>query len=126
MTSMKIVQFSRPPPPPTCPSTYKILPLSWPGRPISSNPRSSPPPPNDNQSMKRKHNPRMTSICYYVLHSGQLLYSVSTIINLVWFALTSFHLTEVSLSAFLCIFVAGCAVVQKYQEMLFIFNYSHF
>ena len=58
ITSMKIVQFSRPP-------TYLVHlrpkffhPLGI-GRPISSEP---PPSPNDNQSVKRKHNPRMKII----------------------------------------------------------------
>ena len=36
------------------------------------------PSPNDNQSIKRKHNPRMTIICYQIFTSDQLLFSVST------------------------------------------------
>ena len=35
-----------------------------------------PPSPNDNQSIKRKHNPRMTIICYQALPSGRLLFLV--------------------------------------------------
>ena len=62
MTSMKIVQFSRPPTHP-CPSTFKFLhPLDL-GRLISNEPPST----NDSQSIKRKHNPRMTIIFYQVL-----------------------------------------------------------
>ena len=60
MTSMKIVQFSRPPTPHVHlrPKFFHILEL---GRPISNEPPSlCPPSPNDNQSVKRKHNPRMT------------------------------------------------------------------
>ena len=71
MTSMKTVQFSRGSIP--CPSTSEILPLDL-GGSISNEPLI----PNDNQSVKRKHNPRMTIICYQVLPSGRLLFSVST------------------------------------------------
>ena len=48
MTSMKISQFSRPP-------THLVQ-----LRPK----RTSPPSPNYNQSIKRKHNPRMAIACY--------------------------------------------------------------
>ena len=58
MTSMKIVQFSNPPTP--CPSTSEILPPLDLGRSNSN----EPPSPNDNQSVKRKPDPRMTIICY--------------------------------------------------------------
>ena len=37
-----------------------------------------PPSPNDNQSVKRKRNPRMAIICYHVFPSGRLSFSVST------------------------------------------------
>ena len=40
--------------------------------------------------------------------------------------LSSFHLAEASLSALLCFYALVCAVVQKYQEMHFIYNYSRF
>ena len=75
MTSMKIVQFSRPP---TAlvqlrPKFFHPLDL---GRLISN--ETPPPFPNDNQSIKRKHNPRMTIICYQVFSSGRLSFSVST------------------------------------------------
>ena len=33
---------------------------------------------------------------------------------------------EASLSAFLWLYILGCAVVQKHHEMFFICNYSHF
>ena len=42
------------------------------------------------------------------------------------FPLTSFHLAEASLSAFSWLYTLVCAVVQKYHEMSFIYNYSHF
>ena len=42
------------------------------------------------------------------------------------FPLTFFHLAEASLSAFSWLYTLVCAVVQKYHEMSFIYNYSHF
>ena len=55
MTSRKIVQLRPPPPPPPFPY-----------------PPSS---PNDNQSIQRKHDPRMTIICCQILPSRQLSFS---------------------------------------------------
>ena len=40
--------------------------------------------------------------------------------------LTSFHLAESSPSTFSWLYTHVCEVVQKYQEMSFIYNYSHF
>ena len=66
MTSMKIIQFSRP-----TPLTLDVQ--------FQTNPPPPPPPsPNDNQSIKRKHNPRMTIICCQVVPSDRLSFSVST------------------------------------------------
>ena len=42
------------------------------------------------------------------------------------FTLVPFHLVETSLSAFSWLYTLVCAVVQKYHEMSFIYNYSHF
>ena len=42
------------------------------------------------------------------------------------FPLTSFYLAEALLSAFWWLYTLECAVVQKYYEMRFINNYSHF
>ena len=56
--SMKIVQISRPFP---CPSTSENFPPPW---PWMSNFEWPPPPLNDNQLIKRKHDRRMTIICY--------------------------------------------------------------
>ena len=42
------------------------------------------------------------------------------------FPCTSFHLTEASLSVISWLYALVCAVVQKYHEMSFIYNYSHF
>ena len=46
------------------------------GRPISNEP--TPLSPNENQWIKRKHNPRMTIVCYQVLPSDQLSFTVSS------------------------------------------------
>ena len=58
MTSMNIVQFSRPP------TRFVHLRSNTLhqnlGRPISNEPLPPPPSLNDNQSVKSKHNPRMT------------------------------------------------------------------
>ena len=108
MTSMKITQISKPITP--HPSSLSIY--VW----NSSTPltldvqfQMNPPSPNDNQLIKRKHNPRMTSICYKFLLSGQLSFSIcykfllsgqlsfSIWINLNSFPLTSFPLAEASL-----------------------------
>ena len=56
----------------------------------------------------------MTIICYQVLPSGRLSFSVSI------------HFAEASLSAFSWLYALLCAVVQKYHEISFIYNYSHY
>ena len=121
MMPMKIVQLSRPPTPLVhlCPKLVHPLDL---GRPILNVPHS----PNDNQSIKRNHNPRMTIICYQVLPSSRLSFSVSTQWFYLAFSLTSFHLAEFSLSAFSWLYTLMWAVVHKYHEMSFIYNYSLF
>ena len=42
------------------------------------------------------------------------------------FLLTSFHLADASLSDLSWLYTLVCAVFQKYNEMFFIYNYSHF
>ena len=42
------------------------------------------------------------------------------------FPLTPFHLAEASLYASSWLYTLVCAVVQKYHEMSFIYNYLHF
>ena len=85
MTSIKIAQFSRPP---TLlvhlrPKFFQLLDL---GRPISNKPPSS----NDNQSSKRKHNPRMTIICYQV---PQVVFRFQYhLINFAWLSIDFFSL----------------------------------
>ena len=97
MTSVKIVQFSRPPTPLAHlrPNFFHPLELE---PPVSND--SPPAPclsPNDNQSIKRKHNPSMTTASYQVLLSDRLLFSAQ-LINLVWlffdFFLFSWSLTS--------------------------------
>ena len=73
MTSMKIIQFSKPPTPLVHlhPKFSHLLDL---GRPLSNEP-----PPSPMITNQFKENiPRMTVICYQVLPSGRLSFSVST------------------------------------------------
>ena len=67
----KLSSFQDPLPP--CPSTSKLISFPW---PWTSNFRQIPPSPSDDQSMKRKHNPKITIICYQLLPSGRLSFSV--------------------------------------------------
>ena len=57
--------------------------------------------------------------------SSAFVFNISSLI-LSEFPLTSFHLAEASRSAFLWLYTFVCAVVQKYLEMSFIYNYSYF
>ena len=52
-------------------------------------------------------------------------FSINSLI-LLGLPLTSFHLADISLTNFRWLYTLLCAVVQKYQEMSFIYNYSHF
>ena len=70
---------------------------------------------------------------FFHIHKAQVLpysqsTSSSTWVSLIWsgFPLTDFYLVEAPLSAFLWLYTLVCAFVQKYQEMPFIYNYSHF
>ena len=95
MASMRIVQFSR------SPTLFVQLrpmffhPLDL-GRPIPN----EPPLPlslssNDNQSIKRKHNPRMT-IRYQVFPSGRLFFSINSLTCLAFHWLLSVQLKPTS------------------------------
>ena len=53
------------------------------------------------------------------------VFSINSLI-LYDFPLTSFHLAETSLSSSSWLYILVCAVVQKYHEISFIYNYSHF
>ena len=95
MTSMNIIYFPRPPTPffiyvqnSSTPSSLDVQ--------FQVNPAS----PSDNQSTKRKHNPRMTFICYQVIRPFlQVGFRFQyQLINLAWlsffclaFLLSSFH-----------------------------------
>ena len=117
---MKIDQFSSPPPIPLVqlrPKFFQPIDLEC---PISS--ESLSPSPNDDQSIKRKHNRRMSSCLSF---RSVFVFSTNSLI-LFGLPLTSFHLAEVSLSAFWWLYTLVYAVVQKYQEMSFIYNYLHF
>ena len=74
--------------------------------------------PNDNQSNKRKHNPKITFICHHAHLLGRLSFSVSTH--------DFFHLAEVSIPAFCWLYISVCAVAQKYNEMSFSYNYYNY
>ena len=109
---------------PPCPSASKILPPFW---PWTSNFKRTSPSPSDKQSIKGKRNPRLTN--YYMLSVPFLQVSLGIqyqLINLVWLSFEFLHLGEASLSAFLWLYNLVCAVIQKYHEMPFIYNYSHF
>ena len=69
MTSMKIVQFSRPP----IPLSIYVLNSSAPPWPWTSNFKRTPthPSPNDNQSIKKKKSKDDYYMCYQVLPSGR-------------------------------------------------------
>ena len=69
----------------------------------------------------------MTIICYQVLPLGKSVFVFRiNLLILYRFPLTSFHLAEASLSACSWLYTVVSAAVQKYHEMSFIYNYSHF
>ena len=92
MTSMKTVQFSRPPTPLSRYIQNSYTPLTLDVQ-FQTNPLPS---PYDNQSTKRKHNPRMTIICYrsFLQVGFSLQYRL---INLAWLSLDFFHLAKANL-----------------------------
>ena len=122
MMSMKIVQFPKPLPPLSIYVQNSSTPLTLDVQ-FQTN---TPPPttissPNDNQSIKRKHNPRMTIIC----SRSAFVFSINSLI-LSGFPVTSFYLAEASLFSLSWFYTLVCAVVQKYHQMSFIYSYSHF
>ena len=91
------------------------------GRAISNESPSSP-SSNNNQSIKKKHNPRMTFICCQVLP----FFSVST--HCSWLAFFSLLFIQLKphylrFSGFILLYVQ---LPKKYYEMSFIYDYSHF
>ena len=65
----------------------------------NQNPPSPFPSPNDNQPIKRKHNPRMTIICLRSFLQVAFVFSFNSFI-LSGFPLPFFHLAETSLFVF--------------------------
>ena len=123
MMCMNIVEFSRP-----------LIPLAHLGpiffhhldlrRPISNKPPSS--SPNDNQSIKRKPNPRIT-ISVIRSFRSVFVFSINSL-TLSGFPLTSFHLAEVTLSAFfvaLYSYVCSCPKIWILFIIIHIFS-THF
>ena len=98
MTSLKTVQFSRPPTPLVQLRPKFFHPLDL-GPHISNEPPypPTPPSPNDNQSIERKHNPSF--ICYTLSglsFRSSFVFSINSL-SLSCFPLISFHLAEASL-----------------------------
>ena len=78
----------------------------------------SPPSPND----KPKDDSYMLSGPSF---RSAFIFSINLLI-LSGFPSASFHLVETSQSAFSWLYTLVCAVVQKFNEMFFIYNCSHF
>ena len=136
---LKTVQFSRTSRPPPCPKFFHPITLNVQFQ-TTSPPFSSPSP--NNQSIKRKHNPRwlLYVIRYFLQISFHFQYQL--IINLIWLSIdfSSFSnfkklrisfspfsysektrwgqgWAEASLSTFSWLYILVCAVVKKYHEM---------
>ena len=119
MTSMKIIQFSRPSTP-----LVHLRPNSSILVTLDIQFQTKIPSQNNNQSIKRKHNLRMTIMLSGPSFRSPFVFNINSLI-LSGFLLTSFHLAEASLSTFLWLYTLVCAVAQKYHKMSFIYNYSH-
>ena len=113
LTSMKIIQFSRPLTPIVRlrPKFFHALDL---GRPVSNEPAS----PNDNQSIKRKPNPKMT---IYVIKSFLKVNFrfQCQLINFVWLSFVFFSFSW-SLT------VSRSFILLRVQLSKIIYNYSYF
>ena len=84
-----------------------------------------PPSPNDNQSIKTKQNLRMTIMLSDLSVRLAFIFSISLLI-LSGFLLTSFHLAEVSQSAFTWLYTLVCAVIENDHEISFTYNHLDF
>ena len=113
-------------PHPPCPSTSKILPLPW---SWTSNFNPLPPTTPTTNSFQMLINQSKENIIQGWLSDpsfrSALVFSINSLVSS-GFSLTSFHLAEALLSAFLCIYTLLCAVVEKDDEMSFIYNYLRF
>ena len=138
---LKIVRFSRNPPPP-CPKFFNPMTLNVQFQTTPPPPHFFPSPSPNNQSIKRKHNPRwLLYVIRYFLQIG-FHFQYQLIINLVWLSIdfSSFSnfkklricfwpfsysektrwgqgWAEASLSTFSWLYILVCAVVKKYHEM---------
>ena len=118
----EIVQFSRPPTTLVHQRPKFFHPLSL---TLDVQFQTNPPPSsNDNQSVKRKNNPRMKIMIPSPSFRSAFVFRINSLI-LPGFPLAFFHLAEASLSAFLWLYTFVCAVAQKLLRNVF-YNYSHF
>ena len=120
MTPIKIVQFPRPPIPLVHlrPKIFNPLDL---GRPNYKRISSLFLQMITNQLKENI----IQGLLLYAIMLSAFVFSIKSLI-LSGFSLTSFHLAEVTKSSFSWLYTLVCAVVQKYQEMFLIYNYSHF
>ena len=81
--------------------------------------------PNDSQSIKKNIMQGWLFTSSGSSFRSAFVFSINSLI-LSRFPLTSFHLAEASLSAFPWLYSLVCAAIQKYHEMSFFYNYSHF
>ena len=119
---MKLSNFQDPHP--SCPSTSKILP---PPLTLDVQFQANSPSSNDNQSIKRKHNPRMND--YYMLSGpsfrSAFVFSINPLI-LYGFPSSSFHLAEASLSyLLLCDFTLLCEQLSENIKKYLLFIIIH-
>ena len=121
MTSMKIIQFSRPPTPLVHLPPKFFHPLDL-GRPF---PNATTSPPLQMITNQWKENIIQGWLLYVIRSFFQVGFRLSSLI-LHGFPLTSFHLPEASLSAFSWLYTLVCAFVQKYHKLSFIYNCSYF
>ena len=99
-----------------------ILPPPW---PWTSNFKRNPPLQMITNQLKENKIQGWLFILSGPSFRSAFVFSIKSLI-LSGFPLTSFHLVEASLSSFSWLYTLVCAVVQKYHEMYFIYNYSHF
>ena len=89
ITSMKIFRFQDNP----LPFSNYVQNSPW---PWTSDFKEAPPSPNNNQSVKRKNNPRMTIMLSGLSFRSTFVYNINSLV-FSGFPFTSFHLAEASL-----------------------------
>ena len=124
MTSLKIVQYSRPPTPLVHLRPKLFHPLDL-GRPISDEPPL--PQMTTNQLKENIIQGWLLHVIRSFLQVGFRFFFYQ-LINLVWlsFDFFSFNWSLINISPSSWLYSLVCAVIQRYQEMSFICNYSHF